>query len=170
MKTKISLLLVISPVLLLAGDHGGHTDIVPRTVNFLIFVGLAYYLLADKVKSIFTARSTKIADEFESVQNKLKDSNALREAAIAKIEESKKIAEDIIIQARKESEIIAAKILENSKREIVNLERHNEEFLQTETRKAIKNAVRTVLEEKLKENSIGLNKDELVSFVKEKVA
>ena len=58
MKKLLLLALFVSPLALFAAE-GAETnyDIVQRTVNFIIFAGILWYLLADKVKAFFANRS-----------------------------------------------------------------------------------------------------------------
>jgi F-type H+-transporting ATPase subunit b len=58
-------------------EHAG-TDIVQRTVNFILFVGLIWYMVAEPVKNYFTSRSKSIADDLKRVQDKLNESIALK--------------------------------------------------------------------------------------------
>ena len=38
----------------------GHTDIVPRTINFIIFVALLWYLVGDKIKNYLAQNGFKV--------------------------------------------------------------------------------------------------------------
>ena len=58
-------------------EHGG-TDIVQRTVNFLLFAGLVWYLVGEPVKNYFASRSQGISDELKKVQEKLNESVVLK--------------------------------------------------------------------------------------------
>ena len=61
-----------------AGHGGGHggispakvTDLILRTVNFVVFAGILFYLLAKKVKvkDIFASRSQEIAKTLDDLQ------------------------------------------------------------------------------------------------------
>jgi F-type H+-transporting ATPase subunit b len=46
-------LLFLAGVLAFASEGSGHTDIIPRTINFIIFVAILWYLVGDKVKRFF---------------------------------------------------------------------------------------------------------------------
>ena len=70
-------LMAMIAVVTFASEHAPvaevETDIIQRTVNFLIFAGIVYYLIAEPVKAYFTGRTQGIADELEKVQNRLKE-------------------------------------------------------------------------------------------------
>lgn len=74
MKRILLLGLALAPVALFANSQGAETDIVQRTVNFLIFAGILWYLLADKIKAFFAERSLSIQAELDKVQDTLKAS------------------------------------------------------------------------------------------------
>ena len=52
MKKMLFIILALSPLALFASEDV-QTDIIPRTVNFLIFAGIVYFILADKLKDFF---------------------------------------------------------------------------------------------------------------------
>jgi len=52
-KKLLLTLLALAPVALFANSDGAETDIIQRTVNFVIFAGILWYLLADKIKAFF---------------------------------------------------------------------------------------------------------------------
>lgn len=72
MSRIIILMLMISTIALASDTENAGTDIVQRTVNFLLFAGLIWYLIAEPVKNYFASRSQAIADEMKKVQDKLK--------------------------------------------------------------------------------------------------
>jgi F-type H+-transporting ATPase subunit b len=83
--SKILLPLLFVTASLFASEHAadGGTDIVQRTVNFVIFAGILWYLLAEPVKNYFGGRSQGIADELQKVQERLRESKQAKEAAEA---------------------------------------------------------------------------------------
>ena len=96
--SKILLPLLFVSASLFASEAAGEggTDIVQRTVNFVIFAGIIWYLLAEPVKNYFGGRSQGIADELQKVQDRLKESKQAKEAAEAKIVDANKLAEEIV--------------------------------------------------------------------------
>jgi F-type H+-transporting ATPase subunit b len=130
---------------------GGHTDIVPRTINFIIFVALLWYLVGDKVKRFFAERKERIAKRFEEVEQKLKESKARKEALKNELIQTKKLAEEIRENAKKEAELIEQKIKAQIEEEIAILQKHFEEFKQNEIKKAKQEAVAAFMQEVLKD-------------------
>jgi F-type H+-transporting ATPase subunit b len=56
---KIIVTVLLLSAYLFGSDAGaeGSTDIVQRTINFLIFAGILFYILAEPVKNYFSGRS-----------------------------------------------------------------------------------------------------------------
>ena len=107
-----------------AGHGGGHggispakvTDLILRTVNFVVFAGILFYLLAKKVKvkDIFASRSQEIAktlDDLQAEKDAAAKALADMEAKLAAVAEER---EKIIQQYIAEGQLEKAKILEKA--------------------------------------------------------
>ena len=107
-----------------AGHGGGHggispakvTDLILRTVNFVVFAGILFYLLAKKVKvkDIFASRSQEIAktlDDLQAEKDAAAKALADMEAKLAAVAEER---EKIIQQYVAEGQLEKAKILEKA--------------------------------------------------------
>jgi len=172
---KIIVALGLIGVNLFAAEHAAtmnhvsisETDFIPRVINFVIFAGILWYLLADKVKTFYADRSKKIADSFAEVEAKLKDSKAQKEALQKEVEETHKKAEDIIATAKKEAEILKANILENAKLEIEMLHKQFEDQKAYEESKMKKEVVESYLSDLVKD--IHLSSEEVANIVTKKV-
>jgi len=149
---------------------GTETDIVQRTVNFLIFAGIVYYLIAEPVKGYFTGRTQGIADELEKVQNRLKESKSAKEAANAKIEEAKVLAEEIMSSCKKENVIINEKMAAQLEFDLTNLEKQQGDVMELDKRQMVRNVVEEVLSEALGQDNSGLDKDAFADIILKKVA
>lgn len=157
-----------------AAEHGEaagvETDIVQRTVNFLIFAGIVYYLIAEPVKGFFAGRTQSIADELNKVQEKLKESKAAKEAAHARIEEAKILAEEIMSSCKKENEIINEKMAAQLEFDLANLEKQQADLMDLEKRQMVRNVVEEVLSEALDQENSGLDKTTFADIIMKKVA
>ena len=96
MKRILLLGLALAPLALFANEGAVETDIVQRTVNFIIFAGILWYLLADKIKAFFAERTSSIQAELDKVQDTLKASQDKVTDAQKKLAEAKKIATEIV--------------------------------------------------------------------------
>lgn len=113
MSRVLLLVLMISTYALASSGSAEHadTDIIQRTVNFVLFSALIWYLVAEPVKNYFAGRSQGIANELQKVQDKLNESIVNKKEALAKISEAEKFAESLKISSKKENKIINSKIM-----------------------------------------------------------
>lgn len=165
-------LLITAGYVFASGDaeSGGGTDIVQRTVNFLIFAGILYYLLADPVKNFFGGRSKAIADELEKVQQKLRDSKQMKEEAELKIKEAQKFAEELRETAAKENKILNDKIMEQCDAELENISKQNSALMELEQRQMIRGVVDEIMQDLLLQESAGFDKKTMAKIIMKKVA
>ncbi|GAB6045235.1 F0F1 ATP synthase subunit B [Caminibacter profundus] len=149
---KKVLLIVVGVVSVFASEAAsGHTDIIPRAINFVIFAALLWYLVADKIKRFFSERKEQIASRFQEIETKLKESKEKKEALKAELIQAKKLAEEIVENAKKEAELLEKKIKTQVEEEIKILQKHFEEYKENEIRKTKQVAVKVFLEEVLKD-------------------
>ena len=167
-------LMAMIAVVTFASEHAPvaevETDIIQRTVNFLIFAGIVYYLIAEPVKAYFTGRTQGIADELEKVQNRLKESKAAKEAANAKIDEAKTLAEEIMSSCKKENVIINEKMATQLEFDLSNLEKQQEDIMGLEKRQMVRNLVEEVLSDALTQDTSVLDKNVFADIILKKVA
>jgi len=164
------ILLLLSPTLLLAAGGFEGTDIVPRTINFVIFASILYYLLADTIKRMYKGRITGIADRLDSIQIKVKESVDAKKRAQEKVEEAKVNAKALIENSKKEAQMLVEKVLSDNSKELLNLEKVFRDKTDIETRKMRRDVVMGVLDQIFDKDSISLDKKELVEIVMKKVA
>ncbi len=169
MKKIVLFMLAFAPLALFASE-GAETDIIQRTVNFVIFAGILWYLLAEKIKAFFANRSLGIQAELDKVQDTLKESQSKVDEATLKLEEAKKLAVEIVSGANAEIDSIKSKIAQAVDNEIAHLNKNFDEKIKIETKKAKKEVVQSVLEELLNSDNIGVSQDELANIVLKKVA
>lgn len=167
-------LMAMIAVVTFASEHAPvaevETDIIQRTVNFLIFAGIVYYLIAEPVKSYFTGRTQEISDELEKVQNRLKESKAAKEAANAKIDEAKVLAEEIMSSCKKENVIINEKMAAQLEFDLSNLEKQQGDIMELDKRQMVRQVVEDVLADALSQDNSGLDKDAFAEIILKKVA
>jgi len=166
---SLVLLIVGLPVLLLANEHVSEVDIVPRTVNFIIFIAILYYLLNDKIRDFFSNRKNEIQARLKMVDEKLSESNKKVEDAKAELKKSKQIASDLVENTKNELEHIKQKVLDKYEEEIKIIEKNFEERIELETKRMKKEVVEEVLDEILKDG-LNLNQKDLTNIVLKKVA
>lgn len=169
MRKMFILLLTLMPFALFASD-GAETDIIQRTVNFIIFAAILYYLLADKIKAFFADRTQSIQAELDKVQDTLKESEQKVEDAHKKLEEAKKLAAEIVSGANADIEKIKASIAKSVEDEIAHLEKNFDNKTEAELRKAKVAVVEEILNELLNNDNLDISQDELANIVMKRVA
>jgi F-type H+-transporting ATPase subunit b len=170
MKKKLFALLAITPLALFASDANVETDILERTVNFLIFISIIYYLLADKIKTYFGERTESIRGELEKVEEMKKASEQKVANAKLEVENAKKVADELIAAANNDIDVIKNKIEKTVEQEIAFLSKNFDAKVDLETRKVKREVVESILNKLLSDDTISLSQEELTNIVLKKVA
>jgi len=148
---KTALLTFVLSSVLFANEAAAHTDIIPRTINFVIFVAILWYIVGDKILSFFKQRKENIAKQFQQIEEKLKESKARKEALKAELENAKIKAKEIVENGKLEAKHLEEKIKAQVEEEIAIMQKQFEEFKKLQTNKIKKEAVEEFLEEVLKD-------------------
>jgi len=164
------LILTISTFALASNAEGAGTDIVQRTVNFLLFAGLVWYLVAEPIKAYFNARSDAVSDELKKVQDKLNETIALKKEALSKISDAEKFAEELVVSSKKENKIINDNIMVQCEAELETLSKQNASLTEFEQRKMVRTVVENVLNEVLSQSSDSFDKEAMANVILKKVA
>jgi len=177
---KIFMLLAV-PALLLAGSEHGmaekyleltgrSTDFVPRLFNFILLIGLLYYLLAEPLKKFLKGRSEAIANELKEIEAKRQAAKEEKEKALAELEAAKVKAKEILKDAEAEISLLKENIKKKAEQELVTLEKIFEEKCTIEKRKVIRETTLNVLDENIKNDDIPLDAEKIVNIVTKEVA
>jgi F-type H+-transporting ATPase subunit b len=169
MKKTLFVVLVLSPLVVFANENA-QTDIIPRVVNFTIFVAIIYFLLADKLKIFFSNRTKNIQQELDNVQITLEKSKKRIEDAKLEVEKAKLIAIELVADAKKDTNSIKEKISLSFDQEVNNLSKSFEGKLSIETKKAKTLIVNEILNELLNDDNMSISQDDLVNIILKKVA
>jgi len=161
---------MISTYALASGTEHGESDIVQRTVNFLIFVGLIWYLVAEPVKNFFSSRSQAIAEDLKRVQDKLNESIALKKEALAKISEAEKFAEELAETSKKENKIINDNIMVQCDVELNVIAKQHASVMEFEQRNMVRTVVEDIVKETLNKASQSFDKEAMANVLLKKVA
>lgn len=163
-------ILFLVPVFLLASNDGPKDfDIIPRTLNALVFFGILFYLLKDIAKNAYNQRIQGILSRLEAIEKRLKDSKNKKEQSLKNLEIAKSRATDLIEISKKEVEILKEKMLESAELDIKNIEKSFMEQKEFATRKMKKGVVREIIDEIFNDKSITLNQNELLDIVKKRI-
>ncbi len=169
---KIIVTVLLLSVYLFGSDAGAETstDIVQRTVNFLIFAGILFYVLAEPLKNYFSGRSSGIADDLEKVQERLRESKRLKEAAEHKVEEAERFASELAESSKKENKILSDKILAQCEQDLEVIAKQNGALMELDKRKMVREVVADVMNDVMNSSSEALGKEAMTEILKKKVA
>jgi F-type H+-transporting ATPase subunit b len=172
MKKILFALSVLAPLALFGSDaHADvETDILQRTVNFLIFISIIYYLLADRLKGFFSDRTSSIQSELDKVQEMLKASEAKVTEAKQEVENAKKVADELVASANGDIESIKNKVEAAVEQEIAYLSKSFDEKTELERKKLKKEVVESILDQLLSDDNIAISQEDLANVVLKKVA
>ena len=154
----------------LASSGNAETDIVQRTVNFLLFAGLIWYLVAEPAKSYFASRSQGIADEMKRVQDKLRESASLKKEALAKVAAAEKFAADLVVNSKKENKVINDSIITQCEADLEILAKQQTVLMDFEQRKMVRSVVENILGEVLSQSDDSFDKEAMANVILKKVA
>jgi len=163
-------MLTLSTFALASNAEGGGTDIVQRTVNFLLFAGLVWYLVAEPIKSYFVTRSQGISDELQKVQDKLSETISLKKDALSKISDAEKFADELVITSKKENKIINDNMMLQCDAELEALAKQHMSLTEFEQRKMVRTLVEDILSDVLSQSSDGFDKEAMANVILKKVA
>jgi len=166
----IVLIFMMSTIALASGAEHTDTDIVQRTVNFLLFAGLIWYLVAEPASNYFSSRSKAIADEMQKVQDRLKESVTLKKEALSKISDAEKFAEDLVVSSKKENKVINDNIMAQCESDLEILIKQQNNLIDFEQRKMVHNVVNETLSEVLSQSGEDFDKEAMANVILKKVA
>ncbi|HHD81958.1 MAG TPA: F0F1 ATP synthase subunit B [Campylobacterales bacterium] len=167
---------IIVPTMVLAGGDGHHevtfwgSDFKYRVLNFSVFAGILYYLLANPVKEYFTGRTEGIANKLEEIEEKLQASKNERLAAEENLVKAESKAKEIVANAENEAKIISANIAEKNSASLELLEQQAAEKQALASKKATQTTINELLNENFDNSDIAVDEAKVVSLVSGKVA
>ena len=170
MSRILVIMLMISTYALASDAEHAGTDIVQRTVNFALFAGLIWYLIAEPAKNYFAGRSQGIADEMQKVQDKLNESISLKKDALAKISDAEKFAEELAMSSKKENKILNDNIMTQCNIDLEILAKGQVSLMEFEQRKMVRTVVEETLSEVLSQSSESFDKEAMANVILKKVA
>ena len=137
-------LTILTPLFALASSGGEDYDVIPRTINFVIFIAILLYFIATPLKNFYKNRILKISSKLDDIQKKLLES--------------------------KNKKLNAVKKLEQAKEELELLDKHFEEHKDYELRKMEKELISELIIEIFNDSTIELKQNEIVDIMIKKVS
>ena len=171
MSRIILVMLMVSTYALASENAAEHsTDIVWRTINFLVFAGIVWYFVAEPAKNYFAGRSKSIADELQKVQEKLNESKSEKEKALQSLNDAEKLAKEILENSKKENKILHETIMNQCNNDLEIISKQNINLMELEKRKMVREVVDTTLANLLTEDDSSFDKKAMVEVILKKVA
>ncbi len=166
------LFLLILPAFLLAAGAKSEPDydIVARTINFLLFAGILYYLIANPIKNAYKARIEGIDKNLSQARKKIEEARAKEELAKSKVAKAKEDAARLIETARIEARQLTTKIERDTQASLISMYDSYEEQKEFTRRASTRKIVSDVLEEAFSDTSIKISEQGLVDLIKKKVS
>lgn len=163
------ILIALLPVFMFASEVREY-DILARTINFIIFAAIIYYLVANPIKNAYKSRIDSIANRLEAIQDKLKVSKISKNEALKDVEKAKIDAANYIQTAKREAEILVEKISNESNNEILNLKKSFEDQKKFEERKMVRSVTSEVIEEIFGSDTLKIDRNDFVNLILKKVS
>lgn len=163
------LFLFIVPVCLFSSDASS-TDIIPRTINFLIFFSLLVYFLSTHIKNFYYGRLNKIANRLEEAQSYVLEMNMKKEQAVQKLEKAKQQADSIVINAKQQADVFSKAMEEDLQKELLSLQKSYEEQKVYMQRKMKLEVVGDVVDKIFDSKETELSQDDLIKMIIKKVS
>ncbi|ABB44684.1 H+-transporting two-sector ATPase, B/B' subunit [Sulfurimonas denitrificans DSM 1251] len=168
--SRILVFMLMISTYALASSGNAETDIVQRTVNFLLFAGLIWYLVAEPAKNYFASRSNSIADEMKKVQDKLKESASLKKEVLSKVVAAEKFATDLVVSSKKENKVLNDTIMAQCDDDIEVMIKQQAALMEFEQRKMVRSVVENILGEVLSQSDDSFDKEAMANVILKKVA
>ncbi|MDR1912346.1 MAG: hypothetical protein LBQ52_08400 [Helicobacteraceae bacterium] len=163
----IKILLFVG-VATIAFAEEGEVDIMWRSINFVIFAALVYWLLAGFIKKFFGDRVKSIVTAFERAQDKAKEARAKREKAEAALEEARATAQSAIKFANEEAIAIGERLAAKTEEEIKILHKLKDENKIVAENKMIRAVVASAMGEILSAEEILNDQDAVIETLRKR--
>ncbi|MFP6207942.1 F0F1 ATP synthase subunit B [Helicobacter pylori] len=167
-KMVLGFLILLSP-LYATGLDISQTDIIERSLNFLLFAGILWYFLAKKLRSFLRSKSLEISKRLEEIQAQLKVSKENKKKLLKELEQAKEKAELIISDANKEAYTITQKYELQTKMDVENLIKNSKALMDLEVKKIKRELVESVFKDLRESKKVSFNTQDCVNILKQRL-
>ncbi|MGL2369915.1 F0F1 ATP synthase subunit B [Helicobacter pylori] len=167
-KMVLGFLILLSP-LCATGLDISQTDIIERSLNFLLFAGILWYFLAKKLRSFLHSKSLEISKRLEEIQAQLKVSKENKKKLLKELEQAKEKAELIISDANKEAYTITQKYELQTKMDVENLIKNSKALMDLEVKKIKRELVESVFKDLRESEKVSFNAQDCVNILKQRL-
>ncbi|WP_121090581.1 F0F1 ATP synthase subunit B [Helicobacter pylori] len=167
-KMVLGFLIFLSP-LCATGLDISQTDIIERSLNFLLFAGILWYFLAKKLRSFLRSKSLEISKRLEEIQAQLKVSKENKKKLLKELEQAKEKAELIISDANKEAYTITQKYELQTKMDVENLIKNSKALMDLEVKKIKRELVESVFKDLRESKKVSFSSQDCVNILKQRL-
>ncbi|GAA7510456.1 F0F1 ATP synthase subunit B [Helicobacter pylori] len=167
-KMVLGFLILLSP-LCATGLDISQTDIIERSLNFLLFAGILWYFLAKRLRSFLHSKSLEISKRLEEIQAQLKVSKENKKKLLKELEQAKEKAELIISDANKEAYTITQKYELQTKMDVENLIKNSKALMDLEVKKIKRELVESVFKDLRESKKVSFNTQDCVNILKQRL-
>ncbi|WP_033618731.1 F0F1 ATP synthase subunit B [Helicobacter pylori] len=167
-KMVLGFLILLSPLGAMELDIS-QTDIIERSLNFLLFVGILWYFLAKKLRSFLHAKSLEISKRLEEIQAQLKVSKENKKKLLKELEQAKEKAELIVSDANKEAYTITQKYELQTKIDVENLIKNSKALMDLEVKKIKRELVEGVFKDLRESKKVSFSSQDCVNILKQRL-
>ncbi len=167
-KIVLGFLILLSP-LCATGLDISQTDIIERSLNFLLFAGILWYFLVKKLRSFLRSKSLEISKRLEEIQAQLKVSKENKKKLLKELEQAKEKAELIISDANKEAYTITQKYELQTKMDVENLIKNSKALMDLEVKKIKRELVESVFTDLRESKKVSFNVQDCVNILKQRL-
>lgn len=160
----IRIFLLLFPIILFASVDVSNSDIIERSINFVIFIVILWYLVANKLFSALKNRQVTMASKLNGIQNELLDSNAKKDEALKLLDQTKNKVQNIIDTANKEALVISNNMEKQCMLDIEVLNNIHNDLLKFEKSRINREVIDEVLDKLFKEMP-NIPKDIYISMI-----
>ncbi|MCQ2863577.1 F0F1 ATP synthase subunit B [Helicobacter pylori] len=167
-KMVLGFLILLSPLCAIGLDIS-QTDIIERSLNFLLFAGILWYFLAKKLRAFLHSKSLEISKRLEEIQAQLKVSKENKKKLLKELEQAKEKAELIISDANKEAYTIVQKYELQTKMDVENLIKNSKALMDLEVKKIKRELVESVFKDLRESEKVSFNAQDCVNILKQRL-
>ncbi|RLA75433.1 MAG: hypothetical protein DRG11_01600 [Epsilonproteobacteria bacterium] len=164
---KLFYIFLLLPIIAFSQDT--QTDIVPRSVNFLIFIAIVYYILADKIKAYFKNRTAQIENRFKQIKELELSNKKMIDNAQDELLKAKTLSLKIVNEANANKKNIKQNILNQTTEKINHLIKKTDENLSIQTQKLKFQAVDNFMDKIFENKNVKISSKEISNIIKKKV-
>lgn len=167
---KILLILFVSVNILFSYDNVLDTDIVARTINFIIFAVIMYILISKPLKDFLKSRQNSISEKFTDYEEKYTLLKRQFQKTKDKHNSISTKTKELIIQAHKEAKEIEKTKLEELEQTLVNMKKSSNSYLTNKQSMAKQKIIECFIEDIFESNELQLKLSDFVNIIEKKVS